>query len=227
MSDINKDNRIIVQGLKTRYPQGAEKQLIYALTGRTVPIRKLPFEVGVIVQNIGTVLAIYDAVSLNKPLTERILTVSGEGINETKNIIAPIGTKVSDIVEFCGGMKNNVEFLVSGGPMMGKAFDNIEIPISKTTSGLLFLTNQEIIIKNTMPCISCGRCIDVCPMGLNPTFLAKMSKKRRYENMDDVLDCIECGSCSYICPSSRPLAENIIKGKEKYIKFLKRSKKNG
>ncbi len=227
LNEMNNDSRIKIEALRTMYPQGAEKQLIYALTKRTVPLRKLPFEVGVIVQNVGTILAIYDAVKYNKPLTERILTVSGKGVNETKNIIAAIGTKVSDIIEFCNGIKEDVEFMISGGPMMGKAFDNIDTPISKTTSGLLFITHSESTLKDTTPCIRCGRCVDVCPMGLNPTYLAKRSKKRKYEEMDDVLDCIECGSCSFICPASRPLAESIIKGKEKYIKYLKRSKKNG
>lgn len=225
LSELNNDGRITVQGLKTKYPQGAEKQLIYALTKRIVPIRKLPFEVGVIVQNVGTVLAIYDAVYRNQPLTERILTVSGMGIGEPKNVIAAVGTPIEKVIEFCGGL-NNARYAINGGPMMGKAFDDMALPVTKTTSGLLFLTENECEEAQERECIRCSKCLHVCPMGLNPTFLMDVSKKRKYDDMDDVLDCIECGSCTYICPSNRSLAESIIKGKEKYAKYLKRSKKN-
>ncbi len=226
LKNINNDSRIDIVPVKTRYPQGAEKQLIYALSKRTVPIRKLPFEVGVIVQNVGTVLAIYDAAKMNKPLIERILTVSGNGIKDPKNIIAAIGTPIKDIIEYCGGLNDNTEYAINGGPMMGKAFDNFELPVTKTTSGLLFLTNEECEESEEIACIRCSKCLFVCPMGLNPTTLMDVSKKRIYESMDDVLDCIECGSCTYVCPSNRDLADNIIKGKERYNKYLKRSKKN-
>lgn len=225
LKEANTDKRIKVSPLKTRYPQGAEKQLIYALTKRTVPIRKLPFEVGVIVQNVGTVMAIWDAVKFNKPLTERILTVSGKGINNPKNIVAAVGTKVQDVIEFCGGLKESTRYAINGGPMMGKAFDDLELPVTKTTSGLLFLTEDECEEAEASACIRCSKCLSVCPMGLNPTMLMDASKKRKYEMMDDVLDCIECGSCTFICPVNRQLAAEIIKGKEKYTKFLKRSSK--
>ncbi len=220
----NSDKRIEFKLLKTKYPQGAEKQLIYALTKRVVPIRKLPFEVGVIVQNVSTVKAIHDLITFNKPLTERVLTCSGKGINEPKNILAPIGVTVSQIAEFCGGIKDNCRYLINGGPMMGKPFSDINLPITKTTSGLLFLTDEEVNIEEENPCIRCGRCLSVCPMGLNPTYLKEASDRREYEKMDDVLDCIECGSCSFICPASRDLASSIVKGKQKYSKYLKRGK---
>ncbi len=225
LTEENKDQRVKIVSLKARYPQGAEKQLIYAITKRVVPIRKLPFEVGVIVQNVGTVMAIWDAVKFNKPLTERILTVSGKGVNQQKNIIASVGTKVQDVIAFCGGLKDDVKYAINGGPMMGKAFDDFELPVTKTTSGLLFLTDLECEESEEGPCIRCSKCLFVCPMGLNPTMLMDASKKRKYEMMDDVLDCIECGSCSFICPVHRPHAAEIIKGKEKYTKYLKRSSK--
>ncbi len=223
LNKINNDSRITIQPVKTKYPQGAEKQLIYSLTKRVVPIRKLPFEVGVIVQNVGTILAIHDAAFNAKPLTDRILTVSGNGIKNPKNIIAAVGTLVKDVIEFCGGLDNAI-YAINGGPMMGKAFDDFDLPVTKTTSGLLFLTEDECEETEERACIRCSKCLFVCPMGLNPTALMDASKKRKYEYMDDVLDCIECGSCTYICPSGRQLADSIIKGKEKYNKYLKRGK---
>ena len=174
-------------------------------------------------QNVGTILAIHDAAFNAKPLTDRILTVSGNGIKNPKNIIAAVGTLVKDVIEFCGGLDNAI-YAINGGPMMGKAFDDFDLPVTKTTSGLLFLTEDECEETEERACIRCSKCLFVCPMGLNPTALMDASKKRKYEYMDDVLDCIECGSCTYICPSGRQLADSIIKGKEKYNKYLKRGK---
>lgn len=224
MKSENKDSRIEIKLLKTKYPQGAEKQLIYALTKRVVPIRKLPFDIGVIVQNVATVKAIYDAVMFNKPLTERVLTVSGLGIKEPSNILAPIGVSVQDVIDFCGGISEETKYMINGGPMMGKSFDNPMLPVTKTTSGLLFLTDKEVVEEKENVCIRCSRCLMACPMGLNPTFLKESSDRRDYDKMDDVLDCIECGSCSFVCPSSRQLASSIVKGKQKYTKYIKRGK---
>ncbi len=224
LSERVEDKRIKIKLLKTKYPQGAEKQLIYALTKRVVPIRKLPFEVGVIVQNVSTIKAIYDLIVFNKPLTERVLTCTGKGIKEPKNLYAPIGMSVSEIANICGGIYEECKYLINGGPMMGKPFADISLPITKTTSGLLFLTDEEVTVEEENPCIHCGRCLSVCPMGLNPTYLKEASDRREYEKMDDVLDCIECGSCSFICPASRELASSIVKGKQKYTKYLKRGK---
>lgn len=224
LSEKVEDKRIKIKLLKTKYPQGAEKQLIYALTKRVVPIRKLPFEVGVIVQNVSTIKAIYDLIVFNKPLTERVLTCSGKGIKQPKNVYAPIGMSVVEIANICGGISEECKYLINGGPMMGKPFADISLPITKTTSGLLFLTDEEVTVEEEHPCIHCGRCLAVCPMGLNPTYLKEASDRREYDKMDDVLDCIECGSCSFICPASRELASSIVKGKQKYTKYLKRGK---
>ena len=220
----NKDSRIEIKLLKTKYPQGAEKQLIYSLTKRVVPIRKLPFDIGVIVQNVATVKAIYDAVEFAKPLTERVLTVSGLGIKNPSNILVPIGVTVLNVIDFCGGISEETKYMINGGPMMGKSFDNPLLPVTKTTSGLLFLTDKEVVEEKENVCIRCSRCIMACPMGLNPTFLKESSDRRDYDKMDDVLDCIECGSCSFVCPSSRQLASSIVKGKQKYTKYIKRGK---
>jgi len=218
------DTRISVAALKTKYPQGAEKQLIYAISKRVVPIRKLPFEVGVIVHNVAKICAIYDAVKFNKPLTDRVVTVTGRGIKEKKNLLIAVGTPVEKVIQTCGGLNDDVKYMINGGPMMGKAFDNTELPVTKTTSGLLFMSKEEVIDEEETVCIRCGKCLNACPMGLNPTFLKEASDRREYEKMDDVLDCIECGCCTFVCPSNRTLASSIVKGKQKYSKYLKRGK---
>jgi electron transport complex protein RnfC len=203
--------------LKTKYPQGAEKNLIYALLRREVPTGGLPFDVGVVVQNAGTAKAIWDAVSRGKPLYERVISVSGQGIMEPKNILVRIGTPFNNVVEFCGGLKENADILIMGGPMMGIVQWSLDVPVVKGTSGILAWAAPRPSLEYT--CIRCGRCVENCPMTLVPTQLA------RYVKFDDltaaekwgVLDCVECGCCQYICPSKIPLVHWMRVGKNRII----------
>ena len=209
--------------LKTKYPQGAEKNLIYALLRREVPRGGLPFDVGIVVQNVGTAKAIWEAVNEGKPLYERAITVSGNGIEEPKNILVRIGTPFQKIIEFCGGLNEGADILVMGGPMMGISQWSLDTPLIKGTSGILAWTSPSPSIE--YPCIRCSRCVEHCPMGLVPTQLAKYI---RYDNLTDaekwgILDCVECGCCQYICPSKIPLVHWIRLGKDK-IASLKRKK---
>jgi electron transport complex protein RnfC len=201
--------------LKTKYPQGAEKNLIYALLQREVPRGGLPFDVGVVVQNVGTVKAIWEAASLGKPLYERALTVAGSGIKNPKNLVVRIGTTFQKVVDFCGGLNNGASVMVMGGPMMGLAQWTLEVPVVKGTSGILAWEAPRL--QPELPCIRCGRCVEHCPMGLVPTHLAKCVK---FDNLAEaekwgVLDCVECGCCQYSCPSKIPLVHWIRLGKNR------------
>jgi electron transport complex protein RnfC len=209
--------------LKTKYPQGAEKNLIYALLRREVPRGGLPFDVGVVVQNVGTAKAIWEAVSLGKPLVERVITVAGSGIAEPKNLLVRIGTLFQDAVNFCGGLAEDVSLLVMGGPMMGLAQWSLDIPVVKGTSGILAWRAAFPTAEH--PCIRCGRCVDHCPMGLAPTLLAKFVQREKWTEAEKwgVLDCVECGCCQYICPSRIPLVHWMRLGKNK-IAQAKRKK---
>jgi len=211
--------------LKTKYPQGAEKNLIYALLKREVPSGGLPFDVGVVVQNVGTVKAIWDAVSAGKPLIERAVTVAGPGVKENKNLLIRIGTPFKHAIESCGGLKKGTNVLVMGGPMMGLAQWNLDTPVIKATSGLVAWSEDKLPKEN--PCISCGRCIGHCPMGLVPTQLMNYSKNELYEEAEKwgVMDCVECGCCQYICPSKIPLVHWIRLGKNA-VTSMKRKKKS-
>lgn len=202
--------------LKVKYPQGAEKMLIKATTGREVPPRGLPMDVGVVVQNIGTAFAIYEAVRFGKPLIERVVTVTGEGIKRPKNLIAKIGTPVSHLVEYCGGFSNGVSKIIAGGPMMGSALPDLNCPVTKGTSGILALRDSEVVhADNFKPCIRCGRCVDACPMGLIPSMLSILGEKGFYEEMKEynLFDCFECGTCAFLCPSKRPIVHFVRLGK--------------
>ena len=213
----NKHISIEVCALKTKYPQGSEKQLIQVLTDRKVPSMALPSSVGVVVHNVSTARAIYQAVIFNKPLYEKVVTVSGKGIERPANLLVKVGTKLSDIVEYLGGTKDSLARVIMGGPMMGFAVSNLNIPITKTTSAVLFLTEKEIDTKPHSQCIRCGWCLDACPMGLEPKEIGLYVEANRSEDTSQfgLFDCFECGSCAYVCPAKRPLVQFIRLAKMK------------
>ena len=209
--------------VKTKYPQGAEKNLIYALLGREVPRGGLPFDVGVVVQNVGTAKAIWDAVKNGRPLYERALTVSGNGIKNPKNLIARIGTPFQDAIDFCGGQGDEVNTVIMGGPMMGLSQWSLDVPIIKGTSGILAWSAPKP--AEEFSCIRCSRCINHCPMGLAPTQLMKYVKYDQLSLAEawGILDCVECGSCQYSCPAKIQLVHWIRLGKNQ-VMSLKRKK---
>ena len=197
--------------LKKQYPMGAEKQLIWCCTGRKVPLGKLPAHTGVVVQNVATAFAVCEAVELGKPLIERIVTVTGGGIAQPKNLICPVGAPLSALAQACGGERDAVK-LVAGGPMTGSALTGTEAVVTKTTGGFLFMTAKETNTDAPTPCINCGKCAQVCPMKLMPMQTEFYTDAKEYENaakFGGVLACIECGACTYICPARRPLAQAI------------------
>lgn len=208
---------ISVVALKVQYPQGGEKQLIRAVTKREVPSGNLPISVGAVVHNVGTAFAVYEAVQKNKPLIERVVTITGKSIKEPGNFLVRIGTPVNDLIEAAGGLPEDTGKIISGGPMMGKALNSLDVPIAKGTSGILIIPRNESVRREIKPCIRCAKCIDVCPMGLEPYLLMTLGEKTLLEKLEkeDVLDCIECGSCSYACPSDRPLLDYIRLGKNR------------
>ncbi len=205
---------IEIMGLKIKYPQGDEKQLLKATINREIPSGKLPLDVGAVVANIGTCNAVYEAIVLGKSLYERVISVTGECIAKPKNILAPIGTKVSDLLAFCDGFSSEPEKLVSGGPMMGFSFFDMETPITKGSSGLLALPPQKKV--RTTACLNCGRCVAACPIGLMPAKLYRLITNGRYEEamQTSLMDCKECGCCSYVCPAHLPLVHTMKTGKK-------------
>ena len=218
---------IEVQGLKVKYPQGGEKQLIQALINREVPSGGLPIDVGAVVFNVGTLLSTYQAIQKNKPLFERVVTVTGKNLVNPGNYMVRIGTPVSLLIEACGGLPENTGKIISGGPMMGKALNSLEVPIIKGTSGIIVMPDTESSRKPIQNCIRCSKCISVCPMGLEPYLLMPLGERELFERMEDerAMDCIECGSCSYICPSNRPLLDYIRLGKVVINKIRRARKK--
>ncbi len=211
--------------LKVKYPQGAEKMLIEAIVHRKVPAGGLPMDVGTVVNNVGTAMAVADAITEGKPLVERVLTVTGDGINDPKNLLVRIGTPFIKAIEFCGGLHKDTSEVYMGGPMMGFAQYELSIPVIKATSGIVCNIKSEILGNRIYPCIQCGNCVTACPMNLLPTRLAGFTEKAKWEDADQlgVLNCIECGSCAYVCPSHIPLVQLIRVGKLK-VSELKRKK---
>ncbi len=220
-------NCIEITPLKVQYPQGGEKQLIAAVTGREVPSGALPIEVGAVVQNVGTIIAIYEAVQKNKPLFERITTVTGVELPEPKNLLVRVGTPINDLIKLCGGNPECEGKVINGGPMMGRAMSNTAAPTTKGASGVLLMPEAKSKRPKAGPCISCAKCVSVCPMGLEPYLIAKIS---RLGLMDRVVnekahDCIECGCCSYTCPAAIPLLDYIRLGKVAALTQLRNAPK--
>ena len=202
--------------LPTRYPQGAEKQLIQSLTGREVPPAQLPVSVGCAVFNVSTFAAIYRAVRLGTPLTERIVTISGEAIAEPQNFIVPIGTPFRDLISVAGGLNEKTERVISGGPMMGFAQSDLAVPVIKATNSILCLLKDQNGAAENPVCLRCGKCVSVCPMRLQPLYMYRFTNARRVDQLQrlNLLDCIECGSCAFTCPGKLPLVEVFRKGKQ-------------
>lgn len=201
--------------VKTKYPQGSEKQLIHAIIGRQVPLGGLPADVGVAMGNVGTMAAVARAVIRKKPLTHRVITVTGGGIVAPSNVLAPIGVTFGDLIEFCGGLKPNAARMIAGGPMMGFAFANPKTPVTKGTGGLTIMSEAETKAANETACIRCGKCADVCPMNLVPTRIALASRNQdiALAHRYNIMACFECGSCAYTCPAGIPLVQLIRVGK--------------
>lgn len=208
---------IEVVPLKVKYPQGGEKQLIDAILERQVATGALPVSTGAVVQNVATVFAVYQAVQKNKPLFERVVTVTGKSLTRPGNLLVRIGTPVNQLIEECGGLPEDTGKVIAGGPMMGKSLLNLNVPIVKGTSGVLLMGGREATRGAVQPCIRCAKCVAVCPMGLEPYLLATASAHGDFERVEreDVLACIECGSCMFACPSHRPILDYIRLGKAK------------
>lgn len=225
MKSIIDDDRIAVVPMKTKYPQGAEKMLIKAATGREVPPGRLPLDVGCVIQNIGTAVAIHDAVVKGEPSVTAALTVSGKGIISPKNLIVPVGTPIKDVIEYCGGITDDAVKLIVGGPMMGVAQYDFSAPIMKATSAILVLTNNEVNKQEETACLKCGQCVSACPLNLMPTRLARLSQLERYEDAEGygITVCMECGTCAYACPAKIPLVQWIRLGKQKVLQLQRKA----
>ena len=214
---------ITVEALKVQYPQGGEKQLIKALINREVPSGGLPLDVGCVVQNVGTAFAVYEAIQKNKPLFERVVSVTGKSVAQPSNYMVRVGTSTDVLIEAAGGLPEDSGKVVSGGPMMGKALSRTDVPITKGSSGVLIFKEEESKREKINPCIRCAKCVTVCPMGLEPYLLMTVTQNSDYERVEKerALDCIECGSCSYTCPSTRPLLDYIRLGKGEVNKIIR------
>ena len=217
---------ITVKKLPTKYPQGAEKQLIYVLTGREVPGGGLPMDVGVGINNVGTALAAAEAVFDGKPLVERALTVTGSAFAQRKNLIVRIGTSFQDVIDYCGGFAVDPVKILMGGPMMGIAQYTTDVPVIKGTSGIVALAEADVSIVESRTCIRCGRCVNACPMFLLPSALGILCERHKFEEAKalGLLDCVECGCCSYVCPAGRPMIHMFKFGKVELQKILQKQR---
>ena len=210
--------------LKVKYPQGGEKQLIDAVIGRQVPAPPaIPINVGAVVQNVGTAFAIYQAVMKNKPLIDRIITVTGKSLQQPSNLLARLGTPFQQLIDECGGLPEDTGKIIGGGPMMGKALLSLDIPMTKGSSGLLIMNEKEARRSMPQPCIRCAKCVNVCAMGLEPYLLSKMCAMEDWEGAEKngIVSCIECGSCQYTCPSNRPLLDMVRVGKSTVMGIIR------
>ncbi len=214
---------ITVEALKVQYPQGGERQLIEALLGREVPSGGLPHDVGAIVHNVGTTYSVYLAVQKNQPLVQRVVTVTGKSLKKPSNFLVRMGTPVIDLVTAAGGIPEDTGKVISGGPMMGKALADLKVPITKATSGILVIPEAETKRAETYQCLRCGKCIEACPMGLEPYHLMLLARGKNTDKTkeENILDCMECGSCSFVCPSNRPILDYIRFSKAKLKKAVK------
>ena len=217
---------IDVMALKVQYPQGGEKQLIDAVLSKQVKSGALPISTGAVVQNVGTIYAVYEAIQKNKPLLERVVTVTGKSLDKPANYLARIGTPLKTLIEASGGIPENTGKIIGGGPMMGKALLSADLPVTKGTSGILLISQEESVRKPMRACIRCAKCVNVCPMGLNPTFLMVDTQQQDWERAErgHIVDCIECGSCSFTCPSNRPLLDFIRMGKQQVMGIIRNRK---
>lgn len=220
-----KENRIEVAELKTKYPQGAERSLIYAVTGRAINSGMLPADAGCIVDNVATAIAIHEAVTMGKPLYERVVTVTGDAVSNPGNFKVKAGTNAAELVEAAGGFKSHPEKVISGGPMMGMALGTLDVPCGKTFSSLLCFTKDEVAACEPSNCIRCGRCVEVCPAGLMPTKLSEVADHGDFALFDQLngCECVECGCCSYVCPAKRRLTQSMKTGRREAL-ALRRKK---
>ena len=213
--------------LEVKYPQGGEKQLIKAILNREVPSGGLPVDVGVVAFNVGTAFAVYEAVQKNKPLFERIVTVTGKSLKQPANLRVRIGTPLASLIEAVGGMPDDTGKIIAGGPMMGKAIASLDVPVVKGSSGIVLLSEKESLRGKIQPCIRCSKCVETCPMGLEPYLLMPLFQRSHFDRLEEekVMDCMECGCCSFTCPADRPLLDYIRLGKAQVGKIIRTRKK--
>ena len=221
---LGSDSGISVVALKTRYPQGGEKQLIAAVTGRQVPPPPaLPIDVGAVVCNASTAVAVYEAVQKNKPLIERVVTVTGKSLKELKNLLTRMGTPVESLIAKCGGLPEGDVRVLNGGPMMGRALVNLAMPVMKGCSGIVVMSGKEVLRGKESACIKCAKCVSACPMGLEPYLISKLTRKRAWDDAErnDITSCIECGCCQFTCPANIPLLDHIRLGKQTVMGIIR------